>query len=73
MGAKGRKKGWTPEKTKQVNDLLIKMKRQIRVNGAQHEATKHYITKYGYIPLWVVVKVLSFGITSELFTIMKLV
>ena len=61
----------TPEKQKQVNDLLKKMKRQIRVNGGQHEATKHYIQNYGYIPLWVVVKVLSFGITSELFTIMK--
>ena len=61
----------SPEKIRQVNDLLRKMKRQIRVNGAQHEATKHYINNYGYIPLWVVVKVLSFGITSELFTIMK--
>ena len=60
-----------PEKIRQVNDLLKKMKRQIRVNGAQHEATKHYINNYGYIPLWVVVKVLSFGITSELYTIMK--
>ncbi len=47
------------------------MKRQIRVNGGQHEATKHYINNYGYIPLWVVVKVLSFGITSELYTILK--
>ena len=54
-----------------VNDLLRKMRRQIRVNGAQHEATKHYITNYGYIPLWIVVKVLSFGITSELYTILK--
>ena len=61
----------SPDKQKQVNDLLKKMKRQIRVNGGQHEATKHYIQNYGYIPLWVVVKVLSFGITSELFTIMK--
>ena len=61
----------SPEKAKQVNDLLKKMKRQIRVNGGQHEATKHYINNYGYIPLWVVVKVLSFGITSELYTIMK--
>lgn len=60
-----------PEKARQVNDLLKKMKRQIRVNGNQHEATKHYINNYGYIPLWVVVKVLSFGITSELYTIMK--
>lgn len=61
----------SPEKIRQVNDLLKKMKRQIRVNGGQHEATKHYINNYGYIPLWVVVKVLSFGITSELYTIMK--
>lgn len=61
-----------PEKVRQVNDLLKKMRRQIRVNGGQHEATKHYINNYGYIPLWIVVKVLSFGITSELYTIMKL-
>lgn len=62
----------SPERNRQLNDLLKKMKRQIRVNGNQHEATKHYINNYGYIPLWVVVKVLSFGITSELFTVMKL-
>lgn len=59
------------DRQKQVNDLLRKMKRQIRINGGQHDATKHYINNYGYIPLWVVVKVLSFGITSELYTIMK--
>lgn len=58
-------------KTKQVNDLLRKMKRQIRANGAQHSATLHYITNYGYIPLWVLVKVLSFGIVTELFAILK--
>ena len=60
-----------PEKQRQINDLLHKMRRQIKVNGAQHSATSHYIYNYGYIPLWVVVKVLSFGIVSELFTIMK--
>ena len=60
-----------PEKIRQVNDLIRKMKRQIKVNGSQHSATSHYINNYGYIPLWVVVKVLSFGIVSELFTIMK--
>lgn len=60
-----------PEKQRQINDLLRKMKRQIRINGGQHQATNHYIKNYGYIPLWVVVKVLSFGIVSELFTIMK--
>ena len=58
-------------KQKQVADLLHKMKRQIRVNGAQHTATQHYITNYGYIPLWILVKVLSFGIVGELFSILK--
>lgn len=60
-----------PEKQGQVHDLLHKMKRQIRVNGNQHAATSHYLYNYGYIPLWVVVKVLSFGIVSELYMIMK--
>ncbi len=60
-----------PDKSRQVQDLLKKMKRQIRVNGKQHSATSHYIVNYGYIPLWIVVKVLSFGIVSELFIIMK--
>lgn len=60
-----------PERSRQVNDLLKKMKRQIRVNGGQHSATSHYVSNYGYIPMWVVVKVLSFGIVSELFIIMK--
>ena len=59
------------EKSRQVNDLLKKMKRQIRVNGSQHAATSHYTNNYGYIPMWVVVKVLSFGIISELYLIMK--
>lgn len=59
------------EKVRQVNDLLRKIKRQIRVNGGQHSATTHYIYNYGYIPLWVAIKVLSFGIVCELYSIMK--
>lgn len=58
-------------KLKQVNDLINKMRRQIRVNGRQHTATLHYLSNYGYIPLWVLVKVLSFGIISELYAILK--
>ena len=60
-----------PERQRQVNDLLKKMKRQIRVNGSQHSATLHYVSNYGYIPLWILVKVLSFGIVSEMFSILK--
>lgn len=58
-------------RNRQINDLIRKMKRQISVNGKQHSATAHYIINYGYIPLWVVVKVLSFGIVGELYTILQ--
>ena len=66
-------KNFTGDKTKsrRVKDVIEKMKRQIRINGANHMATMHYINNYGYIPLWVLVKVLSFGIVCELFSILK--
>lgn len=58
-------------KTRRVRDVIDKMKRQIRINGMHHQATLHYINNYGYIPLWVLVKVLSFGIVCELYTVLK--
>ncbi|MBR3161800.1 MAG: Abi family protein [Bacilli bacterium] len=58
-------------KSRKVRDIIDKMKRQIRINGAHHMATMHYINNYGYIPLWVLVKVLSFGIVCELYAILK--
>jgi len=60
-----------PLKKRQVNDVINKMGRQIRVNGDKHTATMHYINKYGYIPMWILVKVLSFGIVSELYAILR--
>ena len=56
---------------RKVKDVLNKMYRQIRVNGRQHTATMHYLDNYGYIPLWILVKVLSFGIVAELYGILK--
>ncbi len=60
-----------PEKSRQVSDIIKKMKRQIKSNAGTHSATMHYVNSYGYIPLWVLVKVLSFGIIGELFSILK--
>lgn len=57
--------------SRRVVDVINKMKRQIRVNGDKHTATSHYINKYGYIPLWILVKVLSFGLINELYGILK--
>lgn len=59
------------DRKRQVNDLLKKLKRQIRINGGQHQATQHYIDHYGYIPLWIVVKILSFGIVGEFYSILR--
>ena len=58
-------------KNRQVHDVLDKVKRQIRFNGRKHTATIHYITNYGYIPLWILVKVLSFGLMTEFYNILK--
>jgi len=58
-------------KVRQVYDVLNKVKRQMRINGRQHSATTHYIENYGYIPMWILVKVLSFGIISEFYGILK--
>ncbi len=60
-----------PEKYRQVNDVIRKMKRQIKSNASTHSATMHYVNSYGYIPLCVLVKVLSFGIIGELYAILK--
>lgn len=60
-----------PLKIRQVSDVIDKMKRQIRINGKKHTATLHYISNYGYVPMWILVKVLSFGMISELFAILK--
>ncbi len=66
-------KNFTSDKTKirKAKDVIEKMKRQIRLNGSHHMATMHYINNYGYIPLWVLVKVLSFGIICEVYSILK--
>ena len=60
-----------PEKKRRVKDVIDKMRRQIRINTSRHNATMHYLKNYGYIPLWILVKVLSFGMVCELFTILK--
>jgi len=59
------------KENRRVEDVLNKIKRQIRINGEKHTATFHYITKYHYVPLWILVKVLSFGLINELYGILK--
>ena len=60
-----------PLKSRQVHDVLNKMRKQLAFNGKKHTATMHYMTNYGYIPMWILVKVLSFGLMSEFYCILK--
>ena len=59
------------KKVRQVNDVLSKVKRQIKLNGRQHSATLHYLSNYGYLPMWILVKLLSFGMINEFYSILK--
>ena len=59
------------KKIRQVNDVLNKVKRQIKLNGKQHSATLHYLSNYGFVPLWILVKLLTFGMINELYSILK--
>ena len=59
------------KKIRQVNDVLNKIRRQIKLNGRQHSATLHYLSNYGYVPLWILVKLLSFGMINEFYSILK--
>lgn len=61
-----------PLEIRHVHDVLNKIKRQARNNIKHHTATMHYMTNYGYIPLWILVKVLSFGIISEFYNILDI-
>lgn len=60
-----------PLKARQVHDVLNKMRKQLAFNGKKHSATMHYLNNYGYIPMWILVKVLSFGLMSEFYCILK--
>lgn len=60
-----------PLKTRQVHDVLNKVRKQLAFNGKKHSATMHYLNNYGYIPMWILVKVLSFGLVSEFYCILK--
>ncbi len=58
-------------KSRQVKDVINKMKRQIKINADKHEATAHYFNNYGFIPMWVLVKVISYGLIAELYAALK--
>lgn len=55
---------------KQVISLIAELQRQI-ANNVNNPAIEHYLTVHGYIPLWVLNNVLTFGSTSKFYSLMK--
>ncbi len=51
--------------------IIENIKEEIYYNYERHSAITHYIDKYGYIPSFILIKILSFGITSSLYGLLK--
>ena len=56
---------------KYLNKTIAVFKKQIEEKKDTNIAVDYYINRYGFVPLWVMCKVLSFGLIKELYAIMK--
>lgn len=57
------------EETK--NKIINKIEEEIKRNYNTHSAITHYIDQYGFVPPFILVKILSFGVTSSLYGLLK--
>lgn len=55
---------------KNVVDLISELHRQMS-NNSNDPAIEHYLTVHGYVPLWVLNNVLTFGSISKFYSLMK--
>lgn len=55
-----------------IMGVISTFQRTISEQSGRHNAVTHYVTEYGYVPLWVLVNVLTFGNISKFYGIMKL-
>lgn len=51
--------------------LIKKIKNEIEKDYNVHTAVTHYIDKYGFVPPFVLVKILTFGMTSSYYGLLK--
>lgn len=54
-----------------TNDLIEKIKKEIDDNYIKHPAIKHYKDTYGFIPPFVLTKILTFGAISKYYSLLK--
>ncbi len=53
-----------------IVNLIADIQKQI-ANRQSEPSIRHYLTKHGYIPLWVLMNVLTFGTMSKFYSLMK--
>ena len=54
-----------------IQESIDKIKEEINKQNGKHEAVSHYISKYGFVPPFVLVKILTLGELSRLYSILK--
>lgn len=55
-----------------IMQVISTLQKSISDQVGKHSAVTHYITEYGYVPLWVLVNVLTFGNISKFYGVLKL-
>ena len=54
-----------------IEKLVEEIKKEIDKGNGKHEAITHYMKKYGFVPPWVVTKILSLGTISKFYGLIK--
>ena len=59
------------ENFRRTNSMIFDMLKLIESKKKTHGSIKHYMDKYGYVPLWVLSKVMTFGKLNSFYSCLK--
>ena len=54
-----------------IEILILEINNEIKKAIGKHDAITHYVNKYGFVPPWVLTKILSLGTISKFYGLMK--
>ena len=54
-----------------IHELIAEMQKDLAYSIDKKEYIKHYMNKYGFIPLWVLINSITFGTLSKFYSLMK--
>ena len=59
------------EQIKYIQELIINIQQKLSKSMTTKEYIKHYMGKYGFVPLWVLINIFSFGDLCKFLSLMK--